>query len=228
MKEHIVKAKVEKITPLSDTIMHVILRPERYIDYQAGQYLKISCAKEQFSYSIANAPLGSRQYELYIRHSLDNPYNQILFEHIKQEGFVTVTLPFGTCSLDYLDKSRPILFIAGGTGFAPINAIIEQLLANADPRSMELFWGVRSQSDAYLEEKILSWQAHITRFKYYSFFSEGNKENLLSNLLIRHAHDLHAWQIVLSGPFEMVYSIRDVLIDQGMSSSQLFSDAFSF
>ncbi len=228
MKEQLIKAQVDKIVPLTDSIMHLILKPEFYVDYQAGQYLNILCENEEFSYSIANAPLGAQHYELHIRHSLENPYNQSLFTYIKKYGYVTIKLPYGSCSINNLDSQRPILFIAGGTGFAPVNAMIEQLLADADPRSFELFWGARTQSDVYLDEKVLNWQAHIPRFKYYSFLSETSKENLLSNLLIRHAQDLKEWQIVLSGPFEMVYSIRDALIEQGMPKEQLFSDAFSF
>ena len=228
MKEQTIKAQVEKIVPLTDSIMHLTLRPEHYVDYHAGQYLDILCEDQHFSYSIANAPLGSQQYELHIRHSLDNPYNQSLFAHIKKYGSVTLALPYGSCCINNLAKNIPILFIAGGTGFAPVNAMIEQLLADADPRPFELFWGARSKSDVYLDEKVLNWQMHVSRFKYYSFLSESSKENLLSNLLIRHAQDLMEWQIVLSGPFEMVYSIRDVLIEQGVPATQLFSDAFSF
>lgn len=228
MKNYTVKAQVEKIVPLTDSIIHLTLKPEQYIDYQAGQYLNILCDGQPLSYSIANAPLGSHQYELHIRHCLENPYNHSLFAHIKQEGEVQLNLPFGTCSINHLDKQRPILFIAGGTGFAPVNAMIEQLLADADPRAFELFWGARFQSDVYLDDKVTQWQAHISRFKYYSFLSEASKDNLLSNLLIRHAEDLHKWQIVLSGPFEMVYSIRDILLEQGMPREQLFSDAFDF
>lgn len=228
MMEQEIKAQVDKIVPITDSIIHLTLKPERYIDYQAGQYLKILCEGNELSYSIANAPLGSQHYELHIRHSLENPYNHSLFTHIKQHGSVIIKLPFGTCSINQFDNERPILFIAGGTGFAPVNAMIEQLLADADPRAFELFWGARSQSDVYLDEKVLGWQAHISRFKYYSFLSETNKENLLSNLLIRHAQDLQQWQVVLSGPFEMVYALRDVLVEQGMPRNQLFSDAFSF
>ncbi|RUR12575.1 NAD(P)H-flavin reductase [Legionella sp. km772] len=228
MMQQVVEAQVEKIVPLTDSIMHLILKPNFYVDYQAGQYLNILCEEQEFSYSIANAPLGAQHYELHIRHSLDNPYNQSLFAYIKKHGCVSLKLPYGNCSLDKMDPKRPILFIAGGTGFAPVNAMIEQLLADADPRSFELFWGARSQSDVYLDEKVLNWQAHISRFKYYSFLSEASKENLLSNLLIRHAQDLKEWQIVLSGPFEMVYSLRDVLAEQGVPKEQLFSDAFDF
>lgn len=228
MTEQVIDAEVTQIAPLTDSIMRVILKPQDYVDYQAGQYLNILCEGQEFSYSIANAPLGAHHYELHIRHSLENPYNQSLFAHIKKYGRVSLKLPFGNCSLDKLELQRPILFVAGGTGFAPVKAIIEQLLADADPRAFELFWGARTQSDVYLDEKVLNWQAHISRFKYYPFCSEASKENLLSNLLIRHAQDLKDWQIVLSGPFEMVYSFRDVLIEQGIPREQLFSDAFAF
>lgn len=228
MTAETVSAQVEKIVPLTDSITHLTLRPNHYVEYQAGQYLDILYEGQQFSYSIANAPLGSHQYELHIRHSLDNPYNQSLFAHIKQYGNVMIKLPSGSCSINNLDKQRPILFIAGGTGFAPVNAMIEQLLADGDLRPFELFWGARMQSDVYLDEKVLHWQRHVSHFKYYPFLSETSKENLLSNLLIRHAQDLREWQIVLSGPFEMVYSMRDVLLEQGMPVAQLFSDAFSF
>jgi CDP-4-dehydro-6-deoxyglucose reductase len=228
MNEDTVIAHIEKIVPLTDSIMHLILKPERFVDYQAGQYLDILCEGERFSYSIANAPLGSQHYELHIRHSLDNPYNKSLFAYIKQNGQVTIALPYGSCCINQLDTQKPILFIAGGTGFAPVHAMIEQLIADADPRPFELYWGARSQSDVYLDEEVLNWQAHIARFKYYSFLSDESKEDLLVHLLRGHTQDLLEWQVVLSGPFEMIYSIRDVLLAHGMPREQLFSDAFSF
>lgn len=223
-----IQARVERIEPLTDSIMQLILTPDQYVDYQAGQYLQILLGEDAFSYSIANAPLGSHKYELHIRHSLDNPGNQLLFAHIKKQGFVTVCLPFGECSMDALDAQRPILFIAGGTGFAPVNAMIEQLLATTDERSFELIWGARSRSDLYMDEKVTHWQNHASRFRYFSLVSDENKKSLASCALARHPDDLDAWQIVLSGPFDMVYSTRDVLVHHGVSPNHLFSDAFSF
>lgn len=228
MSEQSTVAKVEKITPLTDRIMQLVLTPGHYVDYQAGQYLQILFEGEAFSYSIANAPLGSHQYELHIRHSLDNEYNQALFAHIKKEGTLNLRLPYGECSINALDLQRPILFIAGGTGFAPVNAIIEQLLADAHALPFELYWGARSQSDLYLDEKVMSWQRHVDHFSYFSLLSHENKEGLAAYVLAKHPLDLQAWQIVLGGPFDMVYSIRDALVAQGISPGQLFSDAFYF
>ncbi|MDP3269939.1 MAG: NAD(P)H-flavin reductase [Legionella sp.] len=228
MNEKIIQARVEEITPLTDSIMQMVLVPDEFVDYKAGQYLQILFDNEAFSYSIANAPLGSHKYELHIRHSLDNPYNQRLFAHIKKHGSVTLSLPFGECNINRLAPDKPILFIAGGTGFAPIKAMIEQLLANADPRSFELFWGARSQSDLYMHEKVTGWQTHVSGFNYYSLLSDESKETLVSWVLSKHPDDLKNWQIVIGGPFEMVYNIRDVLLANGVLSEQLYSDAFSF
>jgi CDP-4-dehydro-6-deoxyglucose reductase len=228
MSEKIIKAHVEQIAPLTDSIMQLVLTPEEYVDYYAGQYLQILFGEEAFSYSIANAPLGSHKYELHIRHSIENPYNQRLFAYIKEHGSVMISLPFGECSLECLDEHKPILFIAGGTGFAPIKAMIEQLLSNGDQRAFELFWGARMQNDLYMDEKVNSWQTHVSRFKYFSSLSEENTEPLVSIVLGRHPKDLEDWQIVISGPFDMVYSTRDALVQHGVPVENLFSDAFSF
>lgn len=228
MNEQVIQAQIDKISPLTDSIMQLMLAPDEYVDYQAGQYLQILFGDEAFSYSIANAPLGSHKYELHIRHSPDNPYNQLLFAHIKEHGTVTVRLPFGECSINHLEPQRPILFIAGGTGFAPVKAMIEQLLATSDNRPFELIWGARSRSDLYFDDKVTQWQNHVSRFEYCSFLSSEQKDTLASCVLNRHPSDLGDWQIVLSGPFDMVYSTRDILVSNGVSPAHLFSDAFSF
>jgi CDP-4-dehydro-6-deoxyglucose reductase len=227
MTAQLIKAQVEHIKPLTDSVMHLILAPERYIDYAAGQYLQILVDEEALCYSIANAPLGSHKYELHIRHTAENHHNQRLFREIKERGEVQLRVPYGGCTVDALEPSRPIIFIAGGTGFAPVNAMIEQLLIAADTRTFELYWGARSKSDVYLNESIINWHAHIERFQHYSLVTSEQKDGLLSALLARHQGTLGQWQFVLSGPFDMVYSIRDSLLAEGVPQTQLFSDAFT-
>lgn len=224
------KAQIESITPLTDSIIQLILVPEQYSDYLPGQYLQIQTEEELIAYSIANAPLGSHKYELHIRHTQNNPYDQPLFAEIKKNGAVTIQLPMGDCHINRLDPAKPVIFIAGGTGFAHVKSIIEYLLATGDPRPYELFWGARSQSDLYLDEKVKQWQSHVSHFNYYSLLSCDNaKETLASLLLSRHnKEDLKHYQIVISGPFNMVYATRDVLLENGVERQQLFSDAFSF
>ena len=228
MTNQLITARVERITPLTDSILQLILAPDEYVDYQAGQYLQIISGGEALSYSIANAPLGSHQYELHIRHTHDNPTTLGLLAEIKAQGQVSIRVPLGECDVSYLNPEKPILFIAGGTGFAPIKAMIEQLLAQGAPRPFELFWGARSQSDLYLDGLVSQWQAHVSHFHYVSLSSNSSKETLASLVLNQHKHDLEEWQIVISGPFDMVYDMRDRLIAAGALAEHLFSDAFSF
>ncbi|GGI84886.1 FAD-binding oxidoreductase [Legionella impletisoli] len=221
-------AKIERITPLTNSILQLILKPEQYIDYIAGQYLQIQLQKEVFSYSIANAPLGSHTYELHIRHSQDNPYSQSLLAEIKAKGSLQLTVPMGNCHIRNLDFEKPILFLAAGTGFAPIKAMIEHLLAQGSKLPFELFWGARSQSDLYMDERVHHWQTHVPQFQYFSHITSTSKETLASLAYKRHKHDIHDWQIVIAGPFDMVYSTRDFLMNHQINREIMFSDAFDF
>lgn len=231
MSKKSIWAEVESINPLTDSILQLILLPEYYVEYRAGQYINVLFADEAetLSYSIANAPLGSHKYELHIRHSPDNAANQRLLTELKQRGGLSICLPYGDCYLEKLDQQTPLLFIAAGTGFAPIKAMIEQLLASDDKRSFELFWGARSQSDLYMNEKVIYWQAHAAHFRYFSLLPNSRSKDTLGSLVLeQHRDDLSHWQFVISGPFDLVYTTRDLLLAQGVKPSQLFSDAFSF
>ena len=219
-------ALVKSITPLAENIYKIILAPNDYIDYHAGQYLQVNLNDNQLSFSIANAPCSLKQYELHIRHNPQNMLNQQLFQEINNKIPLSISLPFGICHVKHLQPNKPILFIAGGTGIAPIKAMIEDLVANKKTDKLELFWSARSQADLYMEEKISHWQLNALNLKYYPLNSNQNELPLAKMVLEKHQHDLNDWQIVLSGPFEMVYHIRDNLLAHGALESNLFSDAF--
>jgi len=226
MSKKMTSAHVTQSTPLTRNLLRVTLTPEHYIPYEAGQYLQVVSPSETLYYSIANAPLGSHTYELHIRHTPENIEHQHILNTITHRSFVVLNLPFGECTLSALDPQRPIIFIAGGTGFAPIKAMIEQLLTNGDTRPFELYWRARTQEDLYLDEQVLTWQKHVKHFDYIPHITAPNHTTLIDRLQKKHLHDLSDHQIVLAGPFDFVYSLRDDLIQYGLTHSQLFSDAF--
>lgn len=226
MSKEMTPAHVTEAMPLTRNLLRVSLAPEHYIPYEAGQYLQIVSPNETLYYSIANAPLGSHTYELHIRHVPENIEHQHILNTITQLGCVILNLPFGKCTLRALEPERPIIFIAGGTGFAPIKAIIEQLLTNGDTRPFELYWSARGQEDLYLEEQVLTWKKHVEHFNYMPHITKPNQTALMQRILERHPDDLTNHQVVLAGPFDLVYSLRDDLIKHGLARNQLFSDAF--
>ena len=226
MSKEITSAQVSHVTPLTNRLLRVTLTPEHYIDYEAGQYLQVVSSSETLYYSIANAPLGSKTYELHIRHNPDNLEHQHILEAITKQGHVILNLPFGVCSVSALNPNKPILFIAGGTGFAPIKAMIEQLLTDGHTERFELYWSARTQEELYLDEKILAWEKHVANFTYTPHITTSQQTPLVERILKQHQNTLETWQVVLAGPFDFVYSLRDELIAHGLASEQLFSDAF--
>ena len=154
MKYQETTAHIEKLAHFTYSILHLTLTPERFIDYHAGQYLQILLKNAELCYSIANAPLGSQQYELHIRHNHDNPMDQHLLNELHQQKSLTLRLPLGQCNLAQLHRNKPILFIAAGTGFAPVHAMMEQLLASHFQHPLKLIWRARTKNDLYLDKKI--------------------------------------------------------------------------
>lgn len=222
------KAFIESVSPLTDSILEIILKPETYIPYKAGQYLQITTNDETLYYSIANAPLGSQKYELHIRHTDSNKSVNNLIDEFKNSGSIQITLPFGDCTLDNLNPRKDLIFIAAGTGFAPIKAIIEELLTTGAKQKYKLYWAARKKSSLYLDEKVQVWQKHAENFTYISLITDNNQMRI-GDLVVANEKDKQKdMQIIISGPFDMVFDTRDILLRSGIDRNQLFSDAFSF
>jgi len=222
------KAQLKEIQPLTNTIVRLVLEPAAYQAYQAGQYLQMKTADNLAYFSIANAPLGSRLYELHIRHEKKHQSSQKLLEYLQVHSEVEIQLPLGQAHFGNFDPQRPFIFIAGGTGFAPIKAIIEELLHRDDPRVFECYWLTKTRSDLYFQPQLLEWQHQVPKFKYLSLCPEKSDQILLQELHARHGLQLQDFQLVVSGAFDMVYRCRDQLLAWGIDAKFIFSDAFEF
>lgn len=220
-------ATVESILPLAPDIWQIILKPQPFVAYQAGQYLQIIVNNEAVCYSIANAPLGSSKYELHIRSNPNNELSKQVLKIINSSKNTNINLrvPLGYCHLHELSASLPILFIAGGTGIAPIKAMLEELQARSDPRKIELFWGARSQNDLYIDAKIKQLQTVMPNLSYYSVLPNVS-ETLTTLVLAKHKKDLKKWQVIVSGPYNLAINSRVALIKAGLPDTQIRSDAF--
>lgn len=223
--------QIQSIQPLTDSVLQVMVALEEPFDYEAGQYIEIVTDDAyKMPYSIANAPLGANALELHIGHAKDNPYSLKLLEMIRRKKQVTFIGPHGDCGVHCLLADKPIILVAGGTGFAPVKAIIEQLLADSDERALHVFWGAKSLSDLYAEDRLSYWAQHIDHFSYTPLVtSRGDDKRRLSKLIIdSYKESLSKHQLILAGPFDMVFDLRDAFLAKGLPQEQMFSDAFAF
>lgn len=229
-----VYAKVVAIKPLTDKILQILLQLDELLHYVAGQYLEIITRDGQhMPFSIANAPLGVCQLELHIRHTPDNVYTNNLLAEIKQYGTIQIAAPMGNCTYQSLKSQLPVILLAGGSGFAPIKAIIEQLFTQGTAITMHLYWGAKTASDLYLDEIPQTWAKHVASFQYTPVLSQpqsswSGRKGLVHQAILKDYVDLTAYQVLAAGPFDMVFTARAAFLARGLVMENMYSDAFSF
>lgn len=144
-------ARVEAMDRLAPDVMRLALRipaTER-LQFLAGQYIEILLKDGQRrAFSMANPPHDDELIELHVRHVPGGQFTDQVFSTMKPRNILRVHGPLGSFTLD--EKSaRPIVCVAGGTGFAPIKAIIEHALHVGCQRPIHLYWGALQRSGLY-------------------------------------------------------------------------------
>lgn len=210
---------------LTPNTLCVTLEPETYIPYEAGQYLAILVEGNPVYFSIANAP-NLKNYQLHIRIHPTHETITALLTLLQTPNTVHLLPPQGQCHLKAL-SSDPIIFIAGGTGIAPIIAMIETLITTKDTREFSLYWGVKTKADAYFNDALIAWQKQKS-FDYFCYDEAPSLLPLMKQLTTQHAHLWTNKNIVIQGPFKMVFSLTKYLLNAGVKRHNLFSDAFEF
>ena len=169
--------KVERIERLNDDVIRLYLKlPEgERLQFLAGQYLNFILATgEKRAFSIANPPHDDEFIELHIRHVVGGAFTDFLFDGMKEKTIMRIEAPLGSYFLRE-DSDRPIIFMGGGTGFAPLKGIIEHAFEIGIDRPMTLYWGVRSQKDLYLPDLPQQWAAQHPNFTYIPVLSEPDE-----------------------------------------------------
>lgn len=229
---------VQSLQQLTATLYQAILLPpaEGYIEYHAGQYVEIlhrDASPRPFS--IANAPLSdSKQLEFHIRYQPDNPYTAELLHTIQTTGQLRLRGPFGNCILRR-EPEYPMIFVAGGTGFAPAKALIEQALAERRVQPIYLYWGVRTSTDLYLHDLATRWAKHCPNFYYIPVLSGKNgsekwngRYGWVHEAVLQDHTNLSHFHVYASGPTEMVYAVLHAFKEHGLNRAFIYSDALDY
>ncbi len=128
------------------------VRPDYALPFRPGQSVRVETrlrAKEWRYYSPANAPRPDGTIELHVAHVDGGQVSPALISQVQVGDMLRLGAPIGT-GLD-LDRSRggDLLLIAGGTGLAPLKALVEQVAASGGDRRVHLVCGARRVSDLY-------------------------------------------------------------------------------
>lgn len=169
-----VAAKVYRVARACSDVSIVYLRlpAGTRVKFRAGQYLQVLLEDGQRrSYSMANPPHENDSLVLHVRH-LEGGLFSGRVAALQAGDVLNVEAPLGSFSL-HDEDTGPLLFVAGGTGFAPVKAMLDDIVKRAIQRPATLLWGVRRAEHLYAMAAVERWQKLLPGFRFQAVLSDA-------------------------------------------------------
>jgi CDP-4-dehydro-6-deoxyglucose reductase len=229
--------RVQQMERLSDDAMLLRLKlpANEKLVYLAGQYLDFLLKDgSRRSFSMATPPHAADLIELHVRHVAGGQFTDHVFTKMKERDILRCEGPFGTFFLRE-DSDKPIVFVASGTGFAPIKAVLEHMFHKGIARPATLYWGGRRPKDLYLNALCEQWAAAHANFRYVPVISDALPEDgwsgrsgFVHRAVMQDFPDLSAYQVYACGVPVMVDAARRDFTSQcALPEDEFFADSFT-
>ena len=229
--------RVSSSTQLSHDVMRIILTLPGKIKFGflAGQYIDFILKDDhRRSYSIANAPHDGEHIELHVRYVKGGEFAEYAFGNMPDKAMLRIEGPLGTFYLRE-ESDRPLIFMAGGTGFAPVKALIEHSLHIGQTRPIHLYWGARALRDLYDPEMAQQWADQYAHIQFVPVLSDPEADDnwqgrtgFVHDAIMEDFSDLSGFDIYAGGPPEMVNAGFDSFRTHGLTPEHYFSDSFEY
>ena len=224
--------RVEKMTKVAHDVMVLSLKlpANERLQFLSGQYIDILQKDDKpRSFSLANAPHDDAFLELHIRNIAGGKFTQHVFNGMKERDILRIKGPLGSFFL-HEDSDKPIVFVASGTGFAPVKAIIEHALHIGFKREMHFYWGVRKVADLYMLDKIKTWEAQGIKFTpVVSDEAWDGRSGFVHQAVLEDFKDLSGYVVYACGaPVVVEAAHRDFTSQRSLANEAFYSDVFTF
>ncbi|HYN11522.1 MAG TPA: CDP-6-deoxy-delta-3,4-glucoseen reductase [Burkholderiales bacterium] len=230
--------RVQKLERRADDVMVVQLKlpANQKLAFLAGQFIDFLLkGGVRRSFSMANPPHAAELLEIHVRRVAGGQFTDHVFGSMKERDILRFEGPLGTFFLRE-DSDKPIVFVASGTGFAPIKSIIERMFHEHIARPMVLYWGGRRPKDLYMNDLPLMWAAeHPQQLKYIPVISDGLPEDawtgrtgFVHRAVMEDFPDLSGYQVYACGVPVMVDSARKDFVEQcKLPEEEFYADSFT-
>ena len=225
----VIPCKVSSIIKKNDfLIIWLRIPPSIHFSYLPGQFINLSFQGVSRSYSIANAN-AKDGVELHIRRVVDGEMSNLLFSQLKVDTLMRLDGPIGTFFVR--DDTRPIIFLAGGTGFAPIKAMVESLLQSGSSRQLFIYWGMRSSHEFY-SSLPSEWAEQFKQVRFVPVVSESDakwfgRSGYVHQAVLQDIECLSDYCVYACGSSHMIDAAKGDFLKFGLPEKQFFSDVFT-
>lgn len=223
--------RISSLDKLAPDVIKVTLRlpPNTIFKFIPGQYIDvIGPGGIRRSYSLANAPKADNSLELHIRVVENGAMSQYWFNQSTVNDLLRLHGPQGTFFLRNIAK-RDLIFLATGTGLAPVKAMLEALpilAADQQPQSITVLWGARHEHDLYFDVASLSGIKKYVPVLSRAEVTWQGERGYVQDALLRQMPDLRNCAVYACGSDSMIHSAKSTLTAAGLPSNHFYSDAF--
>ncbi|MCX7150436.1 MAG: CDP-6-deoxy-delta-3,4-glucoseen reductase, partial [Rhodocyclales bacterium] len=175
----IMPCRVQKIERVADDVIVLSLKlpVNERLQFLAGQYVEFLLKDgKRRAFSIANAPHDDGFLQLHIRLIEGGEFTGHVFAGMKEKDILRFQGPYGSFFLRE-ESAKPVILVAGGTGFAPIKALVEHAIHKHIARPLEIYWGARNRAGLYLPQLPQQWAATHDRIRYIPVLSEATAQD---------------------------------------------------
>lgn len=203
--------------------------------FLAGQYIDFLLEDgRRRSYSIANPPHEAERLELHVRRVSGGDFTAQVFESLAVRALLRLEGPLGGFWLRE-DSERPILMVAGGTGYAPIKSMLRHLIHRGAQRPVHFFWGARRPRDLYERAQLERWAGGHDWLSFTPVLSEALPEDAwqgrrgwVHEAVLAEHPDLAGFDVYAAGPPPMIAAIQELFPAHGLPQGRLYFDSFEF
>lgn len=237
IKPRILPVRVQHKELLTHDVMalHLQLPAGEPLTFMAGQYVEFLLKDgRRRAFSIANAPHETGFLELHVRKVEGGHFTSEVFDAMPVKTILRIEAPLGSFYLRE-DSDKPIIMLAGGTGFAPIKGMFEHMLFNQIKRPVWLYRGARQVADLYMDALCQRWASFTPELRYIPVISDGDasdgwagRRGFVHAAVLQDHADLSGFEVYACGAPGMIEVAKQTFAAQGLPEEAFFSDAFTF
>ncbi|GAA0320864.1 FAD-binding oxidoreductase [Streptomyces polychromogenes] len=222
-------AEVVRHLQYGEDIGVLTLSPRAPLPYRPGQYVSVNSPRVPAvwrTYSLANAPRPDHTVDLHVSRIEGGLLSTALVREIQLGETLRLSAPAGRLTLRHAD--RPLTFIAAGTGWAPVRAMLEELADHPPDRDVRLFLAARDAAHLYDRPWIDAYAAAFGRIGVtYITPAPGRHRNEATARLATALGNRALWpeqDVYLSGPAVFMEETALLLEELGARPDRLFHD----
>lgn len=228
-----VGVRVTSIERVSDDVAVVRVQAPAgsEFNFEPGQYVDVVLRDgARRSYSMANAPAQDGQVEWHVRAMPGGRFSQYVYQSLKPRDLLRIEGPFGSFTLR--DTNAPLIFLASGTGYAPIASMMRAHAEIISRRGATFYWGGRREQDLYAIEEARDWARSASGLEFVPVLSDPDpswqgRKGFVHEAVQNDHPDLSRFEVYACGNPLMIDAARHAFrTEGGLSEENFLSDSF--